>query len=1265
MAMLRGEVFARRLRCEPLEDRRMLSVTGSSESLSSDALQMFHTQDALFAENAGQWAADNVYFGYNKGGTQIYFTDDSIEFGLSRGPEKGDWYNLCAAPEGPSRQIVPVPFFGDYDDASGKSVVFSRTADGVYTVGVQVVDDDVAYDMHSTTVTVYNVAPTAHAGGPYVADQGGTITLIAAGSTDPGNDIASYQWDFDGDGQFNDASGISVAFSSTVPGENVVSVLVTDDDGGYDACDAIVTVNNTPPTAEILSNASIAANETVFSVNYSDINALSTATIGANDIFVTGPNSYSRYAELISIDDYTDGSPRIATYRVTPPGSLWRDDDFGEYQITMVADQVYDTSGASVPAGSLGIFSITRTEDDELIIQEDDAPNIIPAGYLVDNDVSVGPLMVDSVEATFNTHGTVDLAGQTVVYTPDASFNGWASFNYTTINQWGYRSTGIVTVLCHCAITVDNLEDNVDLDGLITLREAIEAANKNLSVGDATAGWDGLDRIDFDPSLFADGPGTIVLDGSSLAITEDLEILGPGADKLVIDADGRSNVIRIINGVTATIDGVTITGGADNSGGGIYNSGMLTVANSTISGNSANDGGGITIYGNSSDTSLTVIGSTIAGNSADRGGGIYNNSLGGTATLAITDSIISDNSAYEGGGLYSNVGFYSNSFGTATIIDSTFSENSAIKDGGGIRNYSGEMTISSSRFNGNSAGEDGGGVRTHYGTMRIENSSFSGNSADEGGGIFIGGGLYTTTPSYPDLFITNSTLTGNLASSRGGGIFTSCNHSFPTTTLNNTIVAKNTSPDRPDIAFEENGTITGSYSIIGDDSDQNALINGSGGNIVGTTASPTDPRFLRDAWDGGDGWRDDPGTANIDESANNDYGDMRIEIDSPAFDAGSDSLAVDAEGSPLANDLLGGSRILFTCVDIGAHEYAPPIDVRAIVVTGRSVLDTDGEKDVLPPGADWIDEWQPFFVEIWVDTPSTDQQGVPSALVDLQYDTGCHTATAIEYGPGFESNHSGTIDDKSGTISGVGAATSRMDVGDDRWALLARVRFEPTASDAGVPIHLAGEYLDAVACGIELQSPQDGSAEAVPCIMQFGPGPHTQLRAVPYDMDDDGTVGLADLSFFASVYGEKPGITTDSPYAYAADFNRSGTIDLGDLAFFASNYRSARPNTAISYPVEFNELPLATTAVILSADSIGTYDNGSTDSDIMAAKYKSMSSLFWTNEDASVDNYLINGATIMAYHWIDVENSNDEDARDAVFAEVGTEDKMMLLFDEV
>ncbi len=70
------------LRLEPLEDRRMLSVS-ATDAASEGALEVFHTQDALFAENAGQWDAEDVYYGYNKGGTQIYFTDDSIDFALS------------------------------------------------------------------------------------------------------------------------------------------------------------------------------------------------------------------------------------------------------------------------------------------------------------------------------------------------------------------------------------------------------------------------------------------------------------------------------------------------------------------------------------------------------------------------------------------------------------------------------------------------------------------------------------------------------------------------------------------------------------------------------------------------------------------------------------------------------------------------------------------------------------------------------------------------------------------------------------------------------------------------------------------------------------------------------------------------------------------------------------------------------------------------------------------------------------------------------
>ena len=52
----------------------------------------------------------------------------------------------------------------------------------------------------------------------------------------------------------------------------------------------------------------------------------------------------------------------------------------------------------------------------------------------------------------------------------------------------------------------------------------------------------------------------------------------------------------------------------------------------------------------------------------------------------------------------------------------------------------------------------------------------------------------------------------------------------------------------------------------------------------------TDPRFVRNPSDGGDGWGDSPETPGVDESANDDYGDLRLRVDSPARDEGDNSL---------------------------------------------------------------------------------------------------------------------------------------------------------------------------------------------------------------------------------------------------------------------------------------------------------------------------------------------------------------------------------------
>lgn len=98
----------------------------------------------------------------------------------------------------------------------------------------------------TATITVENVAPTAYAGGPYSVDLGKAVRLSAAGTLDPGNDVVSYEWDLDADGQYDDATGQVVyhtpAEASDPSHPFTISVRVTDDDGATGVASAELTV---------------------------------------------------------------------------------------------------------------------------------------------------------------------------------------------------------------------------------------------------------------------------------------------------------------------------------------------------------------------------------------------------------------------------------------------------------------------------------------------------------------------------------------------------------------------------------------------------------------------------------------------------------------------------------------------------------------------------------------------------------------------------------------------------------------------------------------------------------------------------------------------------------------------------------------------------------------------------------------------------------------------------------------------------------------
>jgi hypothetical protein len=198
--------------------------------------------------------------------------------------------------------------------------------------------------------------------------------------------------------------------------------------------------------------------------------------------------------------------------------------------------------------------------------------------------------------------------------------------------------------------------------------------------------------VDFQPGL----TGTITLTSGELAITKDLAVAGPGPDVLTVSGHLASRVFDIAARVIVALSGLTIADGfsLDSFGGGIQNSGTLTVTGSTFTDNRANFGGGIQNSG-----TLTVTGSTLSGNAAADGGGIDNQEGG---TLTVTGSILSGNAAGFGGGILNEVQ------ATLTVTDSALSGNTASNSGGGIESDTGStLTVADSALSGNTAGQGG------------------------------------------------------------------------------------------------------------------------------------------------------------------------------------------------------------------------------------------------------------------------------------------------------------------------------------------------------------------------------------------------------------------------------------------------------------------------------------------------------------------------------------------------------------------------------
>jgi hypothetical protein len=363
-------------------------------------------------------------------------------------------------------------------------------------------------------------------------------------------------------------------------------------------------------------------------------------------------------------------------------------------------------------------------------------------------------------------------------------------------------------------------------------------------------------------------------------------------DNYAIQGGGMKNTYSAPTLINVEIE----TNNAD-IGGGINNDqGRISILSSTIIGNHAEGNGG-GMYNDAGHP--TFKDTSIIGNGADYGGGLYNEDA---TTLEIIDSTIWANAAlYSGGGIFSYADFPAPI--TTTLSNVKFLRNHAYNDkGGGLYLEGIDASVFNVEFFGNTAEYGGGGYFTATNSLLV-NTVFSGNTAD-----MNGGGLFVDQKSSNLFQLLDSTMSTNLASS-GGGIY--LNTTVGMFYVLNTVLWNNAD----DQIYANTGRISdsiiqGGCPSVGMICDELILI---------------DPEFVRTPDEGGD-W--------IWGTSDDDYGDLRLSLDSPGIDAGDnnhvpeDILDFDDDGNiteKIPFDIEGFPRMIDVPQVVDTGDGAPPV----------------------------------------------------------------------------------------------------------------------------------------------------------------------------------------------------------------------------------------------------------------------------------------------------------------------------------------------------
>jgi len=289
--------------------------------------------------------------------------------------------------------------------------------------------DDVGLD----TCTAPN---SAQAGGPYSVNEGSSVTLTGSGS---GQATLSYNWDFTGNGTYNNASGTSVSFNAASSAGSVLDGVTSHTVG-----------------LQVTSNSCAGSSTDTATINVANVNPTASATI---------PSSGTEGATLNFSSSATDPGPDTFTYAWT----------FGDGDTSSLQNPThkYDDNGSYTA-------TVTITDDDggsDSVTATVAITNVVPTITSVSGDQNVVEGSSGSYSAVTDDVSTADLAaGLTYAWTmtgpsgPATSASATPSFTYTddgahTVSLVVTDKDGGVSATTSIAVTVTNANPTASISG--------------------------------------------------------------------------------------------------------------------------------------------------------------------------------------------------------------------------------------------------------------------------------------------------------------------------------------------------------------------------------------------------------------------------------------------------------------------------------------------------------------------------------------------------------------------------------------------------------------------------------------------------------------------------------------------------------------------------------------------------------------------------------------------------------------------------------